>query len=37
MITIDNKTTCACGNAQVGKSYVVFGKINSTAINLSSI
>ncbi len=25
------------GNAQVGKSYVVFGKINSTAINLSSI
>jgi hypothetical protein len=24
------------GNAQVGKSYVVFGKINSTAINLSS-
>jgi hypothetical protein len=25
------------GNAQVGKSYVVFGKINSTDINLSSI
>jgi hypothetical protein len=24
-------------NAKVGKSYVVFGKINSTAINLSSI
>ncbi len=25
------------GNIKVGKSYVVFGKINSTAINLSSI